>query len=272
MQEKIITIYCLCADFLQAYGHKDDPQVQMSTAEVMTVALVTATFLVGNHQASRLFLWEHGYIPTMLSKSRLSRRLHAIPDTLWQALFALLGEIAQQTNATQEYIVDSCPVPVCDNIRIARCHLYQGKEHRGYCASKRRYFFGLRVHLLITATGKPVEVLLAPAAEADIRAFRCLGLDLTAGAEVYLDAAYGDYRFEDTLRQVADITLAAQRKKNSKRPHPGWVNYLCEQKRKRVETTFSQITERFARSIHAVTARGFELKVFLTVLAFAITG
>ena len=28
----------------------------------------------------------------------------------------------------------------------------------------------------------------------------------------------------------------------------------------------------YARSIHAVTPRGFELKVFLTVLAYAISG
>lgn len=270
MQEQIITIYCLCADFLEVYGVSDDPQAQMSTAEVMTVALVAATFFVGNQQASRLFLKEHGYIPKMLSKSRFNRRLHAIPDTLWQALFALLAEIAKQTNPTNEYIVDSCPVPVCDNIRIARCHLYRGKEHRGYCASKRRYFFGLRVHLLITATGQPVEFVLAPGSQADIRAFRSLPLDLPAGSEVYADPAYEDYVWEETLSEMADITLTVQRKKNSKRPHPGWVQYICEQKRKRVETTFSQITERFARSIHAVTARGFELKVFLTVLAFAI--
>ena len=38
MQEKIITIYCLCADFLDSYGYQDDPQAQLITSEVMTVA------------------------------------------------------------------------------------------------------------------------------------------------------------------------------------------------------------------------------------------
>src|SRR5678816_639530 len=109
MQEQIITIYCLCADFLVAYGHQEDPQAKMTTAEVMTVALVAATFFTGNQELSRCFLKEHGYIPTMLSKSRFNRRLHALPDTLWQALFALLAHIAIKTNPTQEYIVDSCP-------------------------------------------------------------------------------------------------------------------------------------------------------------------
>ena len=270
MQEKIITIYCLCADFLIAYGHNEDPQAHMTTAEVMTVALVASEFFVGNQERSRLFLKEHGYIPNMLSKSRYNRRLHAIADTLWQSLFALLAEIVKANNAGQEYVVDSFPVPVCDNIRTARCRLYREAAFRGRIASKRRYFYGLKVHLLITATGQPVEFLLAPGSLADITVFRSLPLDLPEGAEIYADAAYTDYTLEDTLQQTAGITLTAQRKKNSKRPVPGWVAYLCEQTRKRVETTISQITQRFARSIRAVTPRGFELKVFLSVLAYAI--
>lgn len=35
---QIITIYCLCDEFLTAYGYQDDPQAQMTTAEVMTTA------------------------------------------------------------------------------------------------------------------------------------------------------------------------------------------------------------------------------------------
>ena len=68
------------------------------------------------------------------------------------------------------------------------------------------------------------------------------------------------------------MNLIAARKKNSKRPHPGHIGYLCQVIRKRGETTFSEIAEHFAKSIHAVTARGFELKVFLTVLAYSILG
>lgn len=271
MQEKIITIYCLCADFLSAWGHQDDPQARMSTAEVMTTVLVAAAFFRGDQERSRRFLWEFGFIPAMLSKSRLNRRLHTIPEATWQALFALLSEAHKQANTGQEYIADSLPVPVCDNFRIRRCRLYQGEAYRGYIASKRRYFYGLRVHLVVTATGQPVEFVLAPGAEADITVFKDLALDLPSDVHLFVDRAYNDYEHEDLLSEMAAIRLVAQRKKNSKRPHPGWVAFLGQQTRKRVETTFSQITEEFARSIHAVTPRGFELKVFLTVLAYSIT-
>ena len=270
MHQKIITIYCLCADFLSAWGIQDDPQCQMTRAQVMTVALVGASLFCGNQERSRVFLRDFGFIPTMLSKGRLNRRLHAIEESVWQAFFALLAEAHKQINDGQEYIVDSLPVPVCDNYRIRRCKIYQGEEHRGYIASKKRYFFGLRVHLLITATGKPVEFVLRPAAEADIRAFKRLPKDLPNEADLFSDTAYTDYDEEALLSEEANITLIAPRRKNSLWPHPAWVEYICQQTRKRVETTFSQIEGEFSRHIHAVTPRGFELKVFLTVLAYSI--
>ena len=69
---KVVTIYCLCDDFLRAWGHTDDPQAQMTTAEVMTTALVAAALFCGNQERSRCFLREHGYIKKMLSTGRLT--------------------------------------------------------------------------------------------------------------------------------------------------------------------------------------------------------
>ncbi len=270
MQKQIITIYCLCADFLALYGQKDDPQAQMTTAEVMTTALVAAWFFDGKQERSRIFLKEEGYIPKMLSKSRFNRRLHQIPEALWQALFQLLSELHQQNNPSGEYIIDSCPVPVCDNIRIRRSRLYRGEEYRGRCASKRRYFYGLKIHLIISATGQPIEFSLTPGASSDTAGLRALPLDLPKGATLYADRGYTDYHSEDALREIEALELTAARKSNSKRQHPGHISYLCFVIRKGIETTFSQITERFARHIHAVTPRGFELKVFLTVLAYQL--
>jgi hypothetical protein len=78
LNDAITTIYYLSDEFLKTIHHKDDPQVHLSTAEVMTVPLVAATFFGGNLDKSRLFLKEYGYMPDMISKSHLNRRLHAI--------------------------------------------------------------------------------------------------------------------------------------------------------------------------------------------------
>ena len=50
-------------------------------------------------------------------------------------------------------MVDFLPVAAYENIRIRRCRLYPLKEYGeafcGYISSKRRCFYGLRVHLVL---------------------------------------------------------------------------------------------------------------------------
>jgi len=63
--------------------------------------------------------------------------------------------------------------------------------------------------------------------------------------------------------QEAGLELLPFRKKNSLRPVPPFKFYLQSTVRKMVETTGSLIERLFPKSIHAVTAKGFELKVAL---------
>ncbi len=264
----------MCDEFLKAVRHRDDPQVRLSTAEVMTVPLVAATFFGANLDKSRLFLKEYGYMPDMISKSHLNRRLHSIDSALWEGLFSLLAEaFKKRHDAEQTYVVDSLPVAVCDNIRIRRCRLYPLEEHegafRGYICSKRRYFYGLRVHLVVTGAGEPVEFSLVAGSEADVSVFKDLELDLPEGSIILADKAYTDYDYEDLLEEVG-LHLKAQRKKNSKRPMAAWEEFLSKPVRQYIETVFSGLTNLFSKKIHAVTPGGFELKIVWFLLAFSI--
>jgi hypothetical protein len=274
MDDTITTTYYMCEEFLKAIGHHDDPQARLSTAEVMSVALVAAAFFGGNLEASRSFLDEYGYIEKAISKSRFNRRLHAIDPSLWKGLFALLAEVFKpDEHSERTYVVDSLPVAVCDNIRIRRCKLYPPEEHqgafRGYIPSKRRYFYGLRVHLVVTGAGEPVEFSLVAGSEADVSVFKDLELDLPEGSIILADKAYTDYDYEDLLEEVG-LHLKAQRKKNSKRPMPVWEEFVGKPIRHYIETVFSRLSAWFSRKIHAVTPRGFELKIVCFLLAFSI--
>jgi hypothetical protein len=80
------------------------------------------------------------------------------------------------------------------------------------------------------------------------------------------------YFTEDLLAEACGIKLLPQRKKNSTRVVSAPVRYLQQVYRKRIETTFSRIEQMLPKSIHAVTAQGFELKFFLFVVAFSISG
>ena len=265
----IVAFYTLCDDLLIQHGYQDDPRTKMSAAEVMTTALVAAELFGGNQQLARHLLKEQGYIPNMLSKARFNRRLHQIAP-MFQILFESIAANCKAQNSHQIYAIDSYPVPACDPIRISSAKLYQGKAWRGKITSKRRYFYGLKLHLMVTERGVPVEFFLTPGSFGDVMGLRCYPFDLPQGAVVYADRAYCNYGIEDALSQ-AGIMLKPLRKKNSKRQYKPWQVYLHHQYRKRVEVTNGLITQRLPRSIHAVTAAGFEIKVVLFLIATMIT-
>ena len=112
---------------------------------------------------------EHNYLKNLLSKSIFNRRLHNIGEPIWMFLFQVRAQTFNELNPGQEYILDSFPVPVCDNIRIDRCQIYNKEEYRGYITSKKRYFYGLRVHMLVNKHGKPIEFYRAAGSYNDVK-------------------------------------------------------------------------------------------------------
>jgi hypothetical protein len=269
MDDTILAIYCLCDDLLKALHHREDPQCEMSDAEVMTTALVAALFFGGNTEHARHLLAAPRFMPRMLSKSRLSRRLHRLVPR-FELLFAQLAEAWKQLHRTSIYLIDTFPVPALDNLRIRDARLYHDEAFRGYIRSKRRYFYGLRLCLLTTATGEPVEVFFLPGSLSDGEAVKRYRYDLPEGSIVYADRGCTDYTTEDLLEEAQGVHLSAMRKTNSTRPVPPWIAYLQFHGRKMVETAGSLISQLLPKSIHAVTPQGFELKVFLFVLAYSI--
>jgi hypothetical protein len=80
MDDKILAVYGLSADLLNAIGHAEDPQQQMNDAEVITTGLVALWFFRGNVEAARALLSMPRSMPHLLSRRCLNRRLHRLTD------------------------------------------------------------------------------------------------------------------------------------------------------------------------------------------------
>jgi hypothetical protein len=227
----------------------------------------------GNFEKSRLFLKSFGFCPQMLSRSRFSRRVHRLADLI-QLIFHQLGKTLKELNGESRYSLDSFPVPICDNIRIKRNRLTKvvsNKEvYRGKIASKKRYFFGVKVQVITTVGNLPVEFSILPGSCSDLQGLAELPMDFPADAQIAADAAYTEYEWEDYLLSEENIKLLTSRKRNSKRgdslPIANYKFWL----RHRIETTFGEIEKLFPKKIHATTLSGFLLKIALFLLAFQI--
>lgn len=269
MDLQAIFIYCLCSNILESLNLKDDPQCKMNSAEIMTFVVISALHYQCNYRKTRLIMLTNRYFSKVLSHSQIVRRIHQIPDPVWMLAFHICKEFFGVKNS-REFIVDSFPISCCQNNKIFRCRLFQGKEYHGYNASKKSYFFGIKVHMIVNVDGIPIEFVFTPGSESDIRGFRLLELDLKEGSRIYADRGYVDYLQEDLLKEACNILLIPKRKKNSKRANTFIDDYLLSMNRNKIETTFSGIVNLMPRCIRAVTSRGFCLKVSFFILGYLL--
>jgi hypothetical protein len=123
---------------------------------------------------------------------------------------------------------------------------------------------------MVTKEGQPVECFLTPGSSSDVRALQTFRFDVPEESQVHADKAYNDYAMEDVLLEAAHIQLYPICKKNSKRTLLPYITYVQHHYRKRIETVGSLLERMLPKTIHAVTAAGFELKVFLFVLAYSM--
>jgi len=72
-------------------------------------------------------------------------------------------------------------------------------------ASKKRYFYGLKIHLLVTKDGQPIECYLMPGSYSAVRVRKTFQFDLPEGRHIYADKTYNDYELEDALLEAVHI-------------------------------------------------------------------
>ncbi|GAC1427902.1 MAG: IS982 family transposase [Flavisolibacter sp.] len=266
-EDKIIAIYCFVDDLLKGTGRQEDSRRRVSDSEIITTAIVSALYFGGHLENGRHFMKMTGLSPSMLDKSRFNRRLHALSDLMFQ-LFFQIGQHLKTVAGASDYVVDSFPVTICDNIRINRCKILKGEQFRGKHASMRRYFYGVKVQVLTTTSGIPVEFCFVPGSESDVQALKKLPMTVAPESSIYADSGYTDYSIEDDAKDAEYLRLMIQRKSNSKRKDEPWIRFLKEHMRKGIETTFSMLKGLFLRKIHAVTFKGFLLKLVMFIVGF----
>jgi hypothetical protein len=157
LPDKVIAIYCFTDDLLNTIGHQTKEGCRTTDAEILTTALLSALVFQGNQSLSIHSMRSHNMAPLLPQKSGFTKRLHALCDLRWM-IFQQVGHVIKHLSCEHRYLLDSFPVEACQLTRLKHCPLLEGGEFLGYCAAKRQYFYGLRVQVVTTHDGVPVEV------------------------------------------------------------------------------------------------------------------
>jgi hypothetical protein len=86
----------------------------------------------------------------------------------------------------------------------------------------------------------------------------------------FRDDPHTDYDYEDQLQAARESTLMPPRKGIHKPQHAPELAQEIRKARKRIETTFRQITAKLPYRLHAITPEGFASKILALFVAFAI--
>ena len=132
---------------------------------------------------------------------------------------------------------------------------------RGKIASKRRYFYGVILFVMMTSTGIPVEAAFLPGRNSDVKGLQVLLFGLLERREVRADRPFTDYYIEDACCYES-IRLNPLRKKNSKRGDSFIESIYKKDTRRKIETVFSVIKAKLPAHIHAITLDGFFTQSF----------
>ena len=140
MNDQIISTYCICDEIAKVLKIKDDPQCKMTTAEIMTFAIYSASFCFGDYRKAMFFASCNRLFPNLLSHGRLVQRIHAIPEQIWMLVFQAM-QIFIRNNDNKLFIVDSFPIKTYENHKSFRARIFRGKSFHGYPSSRKQYFF-----------------------------------------------------------------------------------------------------------------------------------
>ncbi|GAA4456904.1 IS982 family transposase [Nibrella saemangeumensis] len=169
---KLIEIFITCDDFCQALTQW---QTQQGTcppirAGQLTDSQMLAITIFYHHSGAKCFEYYYrhwvqaqltDYFPRLISYERFVARM----PRLLPGLFVLLKWLCAQSQRTGFYIIDSKPLAVCDNHRIASNKVFAGLAVRG--KSTMGWFYGFKVHLVINQYGQLINFMLTAGNVAD---------------------------------------------------------------------------------------------------------
>ena len=140
--------------------------------------------------------------------------------------------------------------------------------NRGFCASQQMHFYGYKLHAVCSVSGVFQSVDLTPASVHDIYYLKEIREQLS-DCTLLGDKGYLSSEIQIDLFNHANIELETPKRINQKDYKPQF--YLFKKKRKRIETLFSQLCDRFMiRRNYAKTFEGFKTKILTKITALTV--
>ena len=264
IEHQMIEIYCFVDDYLKAHPHqarwRRSPHAapRFTDAEVITIALLQGAFQVASlKQTYRLVRANfHAAFPHLPSYTEWLRRLHQLSIHVG----LLLEATCAAPSNSAFYLLDSKPIPLCQQLRHGRVRLLREDGAR-FGKSSKGWFFGFKLHALRHITGRFLNLVMLPAAIDDRDPLLALA-EATNGGILLGDLGY---RGASAQFQAAEAEVLLLTRKDA----PAHKK-LLSQVRQAIETSFSQLWHQFIDRVFSRSWNGLWNTIKLKVLFYNI--
>ena len=238
----------------------------LSDSEIITIALCGEIVGVDSENAWFSFVQKNyrQLFPRMCDRSQFNRTRHR----LLQTTNLIFTQLARQFK-DDVFIVDSFPLEVCKFGRAHFCKVFRSDGATyGKNPSKKQTYFGFKVHAITTCAGAIKAFEITSANVDDRKGLEDLSLELKTDSIILADKGYVSEPLAEKLKAQGQ-TLLALKRNNAREKYPPTLRQEIFRKRRRIETTFSQLTEQLnAQRVLAKTFSGLSLRLLTKFLAF----
>ncbi|HEM3745069.1 TPA: IS982 family transposase, partial [Streptococcus suis] len=174
----------------------------------------------------------------LLERSRFNRRSKQL---IW--LVQLIRKaMSEMLPSDKLAIIDSFPVPLCQPVRNHRATIFKGLADIGYNASKHLWFYGFKVHMLVTLSGYILNYVVTPASVHDIKVVYEL-LEGCKQSVILGDLGYLSSELKKYLEQEGyHLWMPFRKNMTGAEEHNNWKVMAM---RRTIETRFSELCRLF---------------------------
>ena len=240
---------------------------KLSDSEIITISIVGELLTIDSEKAlfSLLKREYKNLFPKLGDRTRFNRtkrNLHWVISKIRDYISSFM-----QSYSNNIRIVDSMPIPVCEFGRAHFSKCFKGEASYGRCPSKKQTYFGFKFHALTTVDGFLTDYVITPANVDDRNAVWDL-CEKYKSISIIGDKGYVNKRLTPELKIQKDINLLFLKRGNSEDNYPKDIKQLIFKARRRIETSFSQLTEQLnLNKVKSKSMLGFITRTSIKVLA-----
>lgn len=266
-------VQILCKEARVDKRIRPGPQAEYPESFIITLLILKNLFGFSSESSFLRYLENHhrnifARLPERSWFNRKAKKLVSMQNEIHELLLQKLG-----TNRVKLRIVDTTPLPVVKLHRAGRCVSFERKTevNYGYCASKKMYYYGKKLTLLVTPNGIPTSHLLTPANMHDLKALKNNLTKIVEDIEekiLIADKGYYDGDLETTLEREYHTHLVVPEKKRHQKKNTEEEKRLLK-KRSIVETINNQLQDHMnIDETRAKSNEGLLSRIQASILSF----